>query len=80
MYMSELLSLRGSHKIKFLELAVLLALVSLPTPSASQVDNTTLPVTYSVNSVEWEVEGGRRENKHQSTLAYLCSTGIKDRV
>jgi len=52
LYVSELLTLQGSHKIKFLELAVLLALVFLPTPSASQADNTTLSVTYSVNSVE----------------------------
>jgi len=52
LYVPELLTLQGSHKIKFLELAVLLALVSLPTPSASQADNTTLSVTYSVNSIE----------------------------
>ena len=52
LYVPELLTLQGSHKIKFLELAVLLALVSLPTPSASQADNTTLYVTYSVNSIE----------------------------
>ena len=52
LYVSELLTLQGSHKIKFLELAILLALVFLPTPSASQADNTTLSVTYSVNSVE----------------------------
>ena len=52
LYVPELLTLQGSHKIKFLELAVLLALVSLPTPSASQADNTNLYVTYSVNSIE----------------------------
>ena len=48
-YMFELLTLGGSHNIQFLGL---LPLVFLPTPSASQADNTTLPITYSANSVE----------------------------
>jgi len=40
--MFELLTLGGSHNIQFLGL---LPLVFLPTPSASQADNTTLPIT-----------------------------------
>ena len=74
--------MKYNHKI-FLVLVAILALVSLPTPSASQEDNTTLPLTLPVRVISTngqtvcppnEVREMVRNETDQDIQNLICNT------